>query len=338
MANIVGGIAVSHGPLLCTPPSIWHLRAGADQKNVNHWYQGRRHNYDELLAARAPGFGMAVQAAHQARAYAQCQSSLDQLADKFKAMRADWVIVVGNDQREVFHDDMSPALLVYTGESIPNIPLTPAQLAKLPPGIAEAEVGHCPPEGAVYPGHAAQATRIVESLSDAGFDVATSARLPSTADGQHGVPHAFGFVYRRILNDAPPPSVPVFVNVGVAPNQVRTGRALAFGAALARAVRDLPDASRVVLIASGGLSHFVVDESLDQKVLQALSPFDAASLQSIPESWFNGNSGEIKSWMAVAAAMNEAGLRIDMRDYTPCYRTPAGTGSGMGFVAWSLSV
>jgi hypothetical protein len=335
MAKIVGGLAASHGPLLCTPPSIWHLRASADRKNTGHWYRGQQLAYDALLALRSPGFEQQVRSENQEMAHAACQQSLDGLASRFEAMKADYVLIVGNDQREVFKDDLTPALLVYTGESVENVPLSPDQLAKLSPGVAEAEEAHCPPGGATYPGLPAQAVQLAGLLADQSFDVATSARLPRGADRQEGIPHAFGFIYRRILRDAPPPSIPIFVNVGVAPNQVRVPRALAFGTALARAVGQLPGDARVVLIASGGLTHFVVDEEFDRRVLAALDPLDTAAYEAMPESQFNGNTAEIKSWLVVAAAMKEAGLRLQSSEYTPCYRTPAGTGSGMGFVSWS---
>jgi Catalytic LigB subunit of aromatic ring-opening dioxygenase len=335
MATIVGGLAASHGPLLCTPPSIWHLRASADRRNCGHWYRGQQLAYEALLALRNPGFDREVRTENQEKAYAACQQSLDTLAARFKAMNADYVVIVGNDQREVFKEDLSPALLVYTGESVENVPLTPDQLATLSPGVAEAEEGHCPPQGATYPGLPSEAVQLAGLLADQSFDVATSARLPRGVDRQEGIPHAFGFIYRRILSDAPPPSIPIFVNVGVAPNQVRVPRALAFGTALARAIRQLPGSARVVLIASGGLTHFVVDEEFDRRVLAALDPLDTVAYEAMPESWFNGNSAEIKSWLVVAAAMKEAGLHLGSSEYTACYRTPAGTGSGMGFVSWS---
>ena len=33
-------------------------------------------------------------------------------------------------------------------------------------------------------------------------------------------------------------------------------------------------------------------------------------------------------------AMAEAGLQMQLIDYVPCYRSEAGTGSGMGFAYW----
>jgi Catalytic LigB subunit of aromatic ring-opening dioxygenase len=335
MAIIVGGIAASHGPLLCTPPAIWHLRGEADRKSKTHWYRGTVQDYEALLARRAPGFEAQVQPAEQQRQHAACQHSLDDLAVRYRALKADFAIIVGNDQREVFKDDMSPALMVYTGERVENIPLDADRLARLPPGIREAEEGHCPHGGAVYAGMPAEADALVRSLIEQDFDVATSARLPKGADRQEGIPHAYGFIYRRILQDAPPPSIPVFVNVGVPPNQVQAPRALAFGRALAKAVQALPGDARVAIIASGGMSHFVVDEELDARVLKALKPWDEATLAAIPERHLQGNTSELKSWLVVAAAMQQAGLAPTSVEYTACYRTPAGTGSGMGFVAWA---
>ena len=118
---------------------------------------------------------------------------------RYRSFNADFAIIVGNDQAEVFKDDMTPALAVYTGEHIENIPLDAVRLARLPPGIREAEDGHCPPGGAVYPGLPAVAQALVADLVGQNFDMATSARLPKGADRQEGVPHAYGFIYRRII-------------------------------------------------------------------------------------------------------------------------------------------
>jgi len=52
MAQIVLGMALSHGPMLSTPPAMWDLRAGADRANPRHWYRGRPYAYAALAAAR----------------------------------------------------------------------------------------------------------------------------------------------------------------------------------------------------------------------------------------------------------------------------------------------
>jgi hypothetical protein len=88
----------------------------------------------------------------------------------------------------------------------------------------------------------------------------------------------------------------------------------------------------VLLVASGGLSHFVVDEELDQQLLDAIAGDDAAVLRAIPAERLQAGSSEIRNWIAVAGAM--AGRELAYREYVPCYRTAAGTGCAMGFVRW----
>ena len=334
MATIVGGFATSHGPMLATPPDMWTLRAGADRKNNAHWYRGETLAYDALLARRVPGFAESVTPAVQQERHARCQRALDRLAQAFHDCRPDLVIILGNDQREVFREDLTAAFTIYTGSTVENIPLTPAAVARLPPGIAIAEAGHCPPEGASYPGAPDIAGQLVTALTDRHFDVATSEYLPHRDDAQEGIPHAFGYVYRRLMRDAPPPSVPIFVNVGVGLNRPRLARCLDFGHALGAAIRALPDDLRVAVVASGGLTHFCIDESLDQQVLAAMASGDEAALAAIPESFFNGNTAEIKSWYPLVAAMRDAGREMTLIDYVPCYRTEAGTGNAMGFAYW----
>lgn len=334
MAILTGGFATSHGPMLATPPDMWRLRAEADRKNPAHWYRGEALDYDTLLARRAPGFAADLEPHVQRARHEQCQRALDRLADAYADARPDLVLILGNDQREVFHDDLTAAFTVYTGETIENLPLSAQARERLPPGIAIAEEGHCPPGGATYPGAPAHAHALVAALIDQHFDVATSARLPKRANAQEGIPHAFGYIYRRIMRDHPVPSIPLFVNVGVGNNRPRLQRCLDFGHALYRAVAALPADLRVAIVASGGLTHFCIDETLDRRVLAAMADGDEAALAAIPESWFNGNTAEIKSWYPLVAAMGDAGRAMNVIDYVPCYRTEAGTGNAMGFAYW----
>ena len=152
--------------------------------------------------------------------------------------------------------------------------------------------------------------------------------------GVNSAPHAYGFVYRRVMRDKVVPHVPVFVNTFYPPNQPPAGRCFEFGRALARAIAAWPRDWKVAVIASGGLTHFVIDESFDRCVLEALQKGDATKLASLPESMFQSGTSEIKNWIAVAGAMAEAGLTMNLIDYVPCYRSEAGTGSAMGFAKW----
>lgn len=334
MAEVVCALACSHGPLLATPPDMWDLRAGADRENKRHWYRGRQMGYATLLAERQPGFHDEASLPQRQLRHDACQRALDEMARRFRAARPDVAIILGNDQREVFREDLTAGFTVYAGDEIPNTPLSEEQVRRLPPGVAVAEEGHCPPGGAIYPGDRRTAESLVQALVAESFDVAVSYRLPGGADRQHGIPHAFGFIYRRIMEDAPPPSVPVFTNVGVPPNRPLTRRCLQMGHALAKGIAALPSDLRVAIVASGGFTHFVVDEELDRRILDAMRRGDEAALAAVPESHFEGNTCEIKSWYPLVAAMNDLGRRMEVIDYVPCYRTEAGTGSGMAFASW----
>lgn len=334
MAKIVCGIATSHGPMLATPPDMWHLRGNADRKNAGHWFNGERLDFNTLLEKRAPGFAAHITPEAMSANFAQCQRALDKLADHFAACQSDLVLILGNDQREVFLEDLTPAFTVFTGQAIKNIPLTEDAVARLPPGIAIAEEGHCPPGGATYPGAQAHANAVVASLVAQEFDIATSERLPGQPGRQSGIPHAFGYVYRRIMRDTAPASIPVFINVGVGLNRPTAKRCLALGHALKNAIDALPSDLKVAVVASGGLTHFCIDEALDQVVIRALQDRDEAALAAIPEVMFNGNTSEIKSWLPLAAIMNDADLPMQLVDYVACYRTEAGTGNAMGFAVW----
>jgi aromatic ring-opening dioxygenase catalytic subunit (LigB family) len=198
------------------------------------------------------------------------------------------------------------------------------------PGIAIAEEGHCPTEGATYNGAPELASHLIRSLVAEEFDVAQASSL-----GGHGIPHAYGFVYRRILSDAPPPSVPVILNVGYPFNRPTLRRCLALGRALGSAVSAWDGNDRVALIASGGLTHFVIDEDLDRTVLGSMERGDEEALAGLSEDIFQSGTAEIKNWLPVAAAMNACGRRFRLVDYVPCYRSEAGTGNAMGFACWA---
>ncbi len=90
----------------------------------------------------------------------------------------------------------------------------------------------------------------------------------------------------------------------------------------------------MAVIASGGLTHFVVDEELDAAILDGIEKGDVAALSRISESMFQSGTSEIKNWIVAAGAMAEAGLSMNLLDYVPCYRSEAGTGSAMGFAQW----
>ena len=335
MARIRFGLATSHGPMLSIPAENWVDRVSADRENPRHYFQSKTYTFDQMVELRrGEVLGAQITPEVSQMRHARCQKAIRQLADFFEEHRPDVAVVVGNDQMEVFTGDHVPALAVFWGEYVEGHPRTPEFLAKLNPGVARAEADRTPPVYTRYPCLPAMGRHMIESVMGEGFDVAQLRRLAVGEIGVNSVPHAYGFVYRRIMRDKVVPHIPVFVNTFYPPNQPSAGRCFAFGRALARAVASWPEDSSVAIIASGGLTHFVVDETFDACVLEAIQKADVAALSRIPESMFQSGTSEIKNWITVAGAMAEEGLSMKLLDYVPCYRSEAGTGSAMGFAQW----
>ena len=329
MAKIVLGIGTSHGPMLVTQTEDWDKRVPADKAAMHAW-RGGRWSFKQLVAERADqGFAEQSSPPVKKERHARTQAAIEELADRFEAAKVDVGVIFGNDQMEIFDDRLIPAFSVFTGETITNYEFPPERMAKLPPGIDVSVQGYIPRGGAEYQGHPALAGHIVAELMASDFDVATMKAMPKPE-----TPHAFGFVYRRIMRDRPCPSVPLLINTFYPPNTPRIARCEAFGQAVLRAVESWDSELRVALIASGGLTHFVIDETVDQMFLAAIRNRDMAEFRALGEAVFEDGTSEIKNWVPLVGAMATLGLEPELVDYVPCYRSEAGTGNAMGFVTW----
>jgi len=89
----------------------------------------------------------------------------------------------------------------------------------------------------------------------------------------------------------------------------------------------------VAVLASGGLSHFVVEEELDRQVLGGLADPNGEALRAIPREALLEGSSEILNWVLTAGAVSH--LTLQSANYVPVRRTPAGSGVGLGFAVWS---
>jgi 3-O-methylgallate 3,4-dioxygenase len=321
--------------MLSVPWEAWSERVPADRANPRHFYQGNIYTFDQM-AELHKARGLAAQLTPEvfAERHARCQNAIRELGAIFEASNADAAILVGNDQMEIFTSDHVPAFAIFWGDYVEGIPRSPEFLASLPPGVARAELDRTPSIYTQYPCVPALGKHLIEQVVAHDFDVAQLTKLPTGAIGSNAAPHAYGFVYRRILRDRLVPHVPVFVNTFYPPNQPAAARCYTFGQALAKAVAAWPEDLKVAVIGSGGMTHFVLDEDFDRKILAAIAAGDAATLTSLPEGMFQSGTSEIKNWIVVAGMMAEAGLAMKAIDYVPCYRSEAGTGSAMGFAHW----
>jgi 3-O-methylgallate 3,4-dioxygenase len=144
--------------------------------------------------------------------------------------------------------------------------------------------------------------------------------------------HAWSFVHQRLMGERIIPIVPVLLNTYYPPNQPTAKRCHQLGRAIRQAVEAWPVGKRVGVLGSGGLSHFVVDEALDQHVLQILAKRDGEAIAALPPAQLESGNSEIRNWIAAAGAVEH--LDMQLVDYVPSYRSEAGTGVGMAFAVW----
>ncbi|MBO0688920.1 MAG: hypothetical protein J2P40_05010 [Candidatus Dormibacteraeota bacterium] len=330
MGRVTLGLASSHSPQLSTVAGEWGLHVERDRRNANLHFRGRVFDFDGLREARS-GEQLDRQLAAEVveERFQRCDRAVAELRDRLQAARPDVLIVVGDDQRELFLDDGTPALAVFWGDSVQCIP--PSEQAPVPAGLqwsravnrGRHEAYRCDSELGLH---------LVESLVAEDFDVAQLREQPPG----RSIGHAFNFVHNRLQPEGAIPIVPLLVNTYYPPNQPRADRCYALGQALGRAIERWDGGhgdTTVGIVASGGLSHFVVDEELDGRVLDALRARSRGRAAELRQDELVSGTSEIRNWLVVAGATEH--LELDTLEYVPCYRSEAGTGVGMGFASWS---
>ena len=339
MARIIHGFGSSHGPLLATPPERWDLRAADDRKNPEHPFRGRIYTFAELVEARRGEKDFEKESSLEVRRSRdeRSQRAMDRLAQMVADVNPDIIVVVGDDQHEWFHEDIQPSFTIYCGDHVVNAAIDPEKLRTKSPGIALAMSASHPPENQSYPVPAELAHAIIEQAIADEFDVAISAKQRADARGPIGVGHAVGFVYRRIVKDRPVPVIPILLNTYFPPNRPTAKRCYQFGQSIGRAIAGWNGANankRVAICASGGISHFVVDEDFDTRMLTAMKNRDTKTIFAEPENMFLSGTSETKNWITAAGILSETDLKMNLLDYVPSCRSEAGTGCGMAFATW----
>lgn len=329
MAKIVLSLGASHGPLTHLEADQWLERAKDDKRQTAlNTIDGRSISYQQLVEERGEPYVRESSVEHLTQQAAQVQQAIVRLGDELQACAPDVVVVVGDDQGELFGPDNMPAISIFHGEKIAMHPWQNAD--KLPPFWKTVLKGCGMDDFHVYQGHPEFARSLIEGLIERHVDVAVAGSVPDPA--KRGFGHAFGFVAQRLYRERAIPMVPVLLNTYFPPNAPSPGRCYAIGRALHEAIEAAPADLRVALVASGGLSHFLCEETLDRSVLDAMARRDEASLAAIPRAALRSGSSEILNWITVAGASEQ--LSMAWTEYVPVYRTPAGTGIGMAFAAW----
>jgi Catalytic LigB subunit of aromatic ring-opening dioxygenase len=334
MAQLAAVFGSSHSVMLASELGDWLTGfRQSDQRLKYYDREGLPHTYAEMLARAPADAGSYVTEEAITRRFHEVQEAMRRLRGEIAAAKLDALIVVGDDQHELFQDGHMPSIGVYYGESIRNAARQNARRFNWPEEwYNRAQMRRFEDEtDAHYPCHKPLALHLIEGLVEREFDVAAVAGLDETqSEG-----HAYSFVHRWYLKGegaAMIPVVPIFVNTYNPPNQPHPPRCERFGRTLKALIERYPEDIRVGLIASGGLSHFMVEEDLDRAIIDALRGKDLEFLSRLDVHRLKAGSSEIRNWIVAAAAA--ADLDLSWLSYTPAYRTAALTGIGLCFARW----
>lgn len=330
MAKIVFAAGTSHTPMLLAADETLPRFAETDQRMKHRDKEGRPVTYGDLLEKADPRLAGMVAPENLVARQNVARAAVRRLREALGGARLDALIVFGDDQNESYREDCRPTFAIYCGDTIRNGDGQHSTYNDLPEWyIRNRSAFFEPVEPRDYPVHAALALHLVETLAEADFDLAISKSLRAG----EGEGHAMAYVHRHVMDaKAPVPIVPIFLNTYFPPNQPSPRRCYTLGEGVRRAVETFPDEARVGVLASGGLSHFLVDEELDRAILKALADKDGAFLQNLPRNKLQAGSSEILNWVALAGAAE--GIDLNWFEYVPGYRSPAGTGTGMSFATW----
>jgi protocatechuate 4,5-dioxygenase beta chain len=305
------GMASSHAPMMFQKAAAWPRvleRIPAEARE--HLPHSAR--VEIASPAIVEGYVQRIEAA-----FATLRQALD-------AYRPDALIVIGDDQGDMFDDANNPTFAVYTGEE----PLWGLS-ARDPLGTAVPERTRV-----VFPQHAALARHLLTGLIGRGFDVANLGRFAPRGHPGRGVSHMVSNLVPEVDPGLGIPLICVFVNEYYPPLP-SAARCARLGEAIADALRERPE--RVAIYASGGLSHFPgmynagwIDQPLDRWILERLARNETAALEHLftfDSDNLRSGTGEVRAWISVAAAMQRPATIVD---YVPAHCTQ----TGCGFVYW----
>ncbi len=269
--------------------------------------------------------------ARRDRAFAELRTSM-------QATRPAALVVVAGDQDEWFSPANMPNVMVYSGTREIDGFHNHGDFDANPP----LRFWEDPDRFGVTLQVATElAQHLQAELVHRDFDVAISRTVNPQGRPERRAPHALTRPLPLIMPELDVPVVPIIVKTVERSKAVLTGeRCLALGRALADVCADLD--APVAVYGSGGMSHDPsgplsgwVDEPLDRWVLDCLQAGrtdELASLFSFRSAATDSGTGELRTWLVVAGAMERAQTThsCQVLDYFPAHIATA----GCGWVLW----
>lgn len=212
---------------------------------------------------------------------ARIESTLTQMGGRLLEMEPDAIVVIANDHLENFMLQAVPAFTVLRG------PVARGSFAG---------------RDYSWPVNSDAATALILELQDQNFDPAVSLNAP--IGYEFGIPMTFMGIPEGM------PVIPIFVNSYVPP-QPSPDRCYDFGRALHRGA--VAAGLRLVVVASGGLSHFPGTErysdpdiETDEMLLNRIRRGNLRSMLALDDVALDATGNvEARSWLMLAGALGE---------------------------------
>src|ERR1700704_4239259 len=180
MARIAAAFGSSHSVMLAAELQDW-LR-GFRQSDLRMKYydrEGRPRSYADVLAVSPPNIAQLIADEAIEGRFNEVQDAMKHLKSEIASAKLDVLIIVGDDQHELFQDRHMPSIGIYYGESIRNASANTVKRSGSPEEwYNRAQMRRFEEQGDVhYPCHRALALRLIEGLVECEFDVSAVADL-----------------------------------------------------------------------------------------------------------------------------------------------------------------
>ncbi|WP_091737403.1 hypothetical protein [Phenylobacterium immobile] len=250
------------------------------------------------------------------------------MRDKLVAAKPDVILMIGYDDGVAFSNVQVPQFCTFVGEDLTGS-------ASIP------ELGEKPEDNRVTLKNDTDfAWELQRSLVDEEIDVNYMGVQNPMGKPEWGTSSAFTLPAANLLAGLDIPVTPFFINCTLEPT-LPGRRIYAFGQKLGKVLAGMDQ--NVAILAVGGLSHDPrgaragwIDDRLDRWVLNCFKKGDTQRLKTLfdlDSDTLSGGTGQIRTWLAAAAAAESQGGKAAIIDYIPALRAM----TGLGFAAWDFA-
>jgi len=122
MAQLVLGIGISHTPMLNGSLEDWPRFIEADRARSYLDKEGNTVSYEDFLAQADAAMAEKILPEKLAARHGAAMANLQTIRDAIQAAALDTLIVIGDDQNELYEENNTLCFLIYRGETIRNVP------------------------------------------------------------------------------------------------------------------------------------------------------------------------------------------------------------------------